>query len=94
MYLHYIDITTTCFGFGISHHQVVILALVIHEMASSLGQCALWYRGGGGGARDLVFVSEAKGKYMGKCCCLYVGLVLGCARLKISSTPILEDDSP
>ena len=33
--------------------------------------------GRGGGVRDLVCVSEAKGKYMGKCCCIYVGLVIG-----------------
>ena len=32
---------------------------------------------GGGGARDLVFVPEAKGKYMGECCCIYMGLVTG-----------------
>ena len=35
----------------------------------------MWY-GVGGGVRDLVCVSEAKGKYMGKCC-IYVGLVIG-----------------
>jgi hypothetical protein len=37
------------------------------KRTSSLGQCAVWYGvvGRGGGARDLVFVPEAKGKYMG-----------------------------
>jgi len=42
-------------AFDISHHQVVFLAIVIHERTSSLGQCAVWYGEGGGHEISYVF---------------------------------------
>ena len=33
--------------------------------------------GGGGVGYEILFVPEVRGKYMGKNCCIYVGLVRG-----------------